>query len=381
MKQFVIMAKPVGSYCNMSCSYCYYLHAENLQDLSRRTMTEETLEQLIRSYCETCSSDVLSITWHGGEPTLAGLDFYRKAMSLEKKYLPAGKTFWNSLQTNGLLIDDAWCSFLKEHHFDVGVSIDGTRFVHDTYRNDRGGEDTYQRALSAVERLKKHGIRPDLLCTVTRETAENAKSVYRSLRSLDTGWIQFIPIVRRDTDENVTEDSVTPDLYGKFLKTVFREWFFHDLGRINIQLFAETALTLSGKPSNVCWMQKTCGNVIVCEQDGSLYACDHFVRQSHRIGSLAEGMEKAVSSPFQTAFGLAKEKTLSARCRSCPYLEQCRGCCPKDRFLINSDGEPVYYLCEGLLAFYDYAVPLLKKAMAYSSQGKTPAQIMKLLKD
>ena len=381
MKRFVIMAKPVGSYCNMSCSYCYYLHADNLQELSRKTMTYDTLEQLIRSCCESCDSDVLSITWHGGEPTLAGLDFFRKAVSLEQEYLPAGKTFWNSLQTNGLLIDDAWCAFLKKHHFDVGVSIDGTRFVHDTYRNDRGGEDTYQRALSAVERLKKHGIRPDLLCTVTRETAENAKSVYRSLRALDTGWIQFIPIVRRDAQGSVTEDSVTPSLYGKFLKTVFREWFFHDLGRINIQLFAETALTLSGKPSNVCWMQETCGNVIVAEHDGSLYACDHFVKQSHRIGSLDDGLEQAVTSPFQTEFGLAKEKTLPRQCRECPYLELCRGSCPKDRFLENRDGELIYYLCDGLLAFYDYAVPLLKQAMAYSSQGKTPAQIMKLLKD
>ena len=380
MKNYVIMAKPVGSWCNMQCSYCYYLKAENEQDFSRVRMDDVTLEQLIRQYCESCASPVLSITWHGGEPTLAGLDFYQKAVALEKKYLPKGKTFWNSIQTNGLLLDDSWCRFIKENRFDVGVSIDGSRFVHDTYRRDRGDESTWQRAANAVQLLKKHGIRPDLLCTVTKETAENAKSVYRSLASFQTGWIQFIPIVRRDADGYVTDDSVTPELYGKFLKDVFREWFFHDLGRLNIQLFAETALTLSGKPSNVCWMQETCGNVIVAERDGSLYACDHFVRPDYRIGSLSEGLEAAVSSSFQEDFGLAKKQTLSQKCKNCPYLSLCHGCCPKDRFVPDTDNEKQYYLCDGLLSFYDYAVPILKKAMELSRDGKDSSQIMRILK-
>ncbi len=276
------MAKPVGSYCNMSCTYCYYLHADNMQDFSTLRMSDEVLETMIRSYLSSLACHAGSITWHGGEPTLAGLDFFAKALEIEKKYLPSGRYCWNAIQTNGLLINDDWCDFLKKNRFDVGLSIDGTKFVHNSYRSDAGGNDTYDQVLKAAERMKKHGILPDLMCTVTSETAQNAKSVYQTLRSMHTGWIQFIPIVRRDQTGNVTADSVTPQLYGKFLKTVFKEWFFHDLGKLNVQLFAETSLALSNQNANVCWLKEKCGDVIVVEKDGSVYSCDHFVDQAHK---------------------------------------------------------------------------------------------------
>ena len=380
MTDFVTMVKPVGSLCNMNCSYCYYLKADSSQDPSVYRMKDEVLEQMIRSIMETCTQDTVSFTWHGGEPTLAGIDFYEKAVALQKKYLPKGKNVWNSLQTNGLLINDDWCRFLKKNSFDIGVSVDGTRYVHDLHRNTNTDEDTWSRAAEAVSLLKKHGIQPDLLCTVTGETAANAKAVYSALRRFDTGWIQFIPIVRRNPDDTVTEDSVKPDEYGKFLKEVFREWIKHDLGKLNVQIFAETALVLSGKPSNVCWFAQKCGNVLVAEKDGSVFSCDHFVERNHRIGSFMEtSMQELADSDVQTAFGNSKKDSLCRECQSCPWEFICHGCCLKDRFLVNEEGEKKYYLCEGLKEYFTYAVPLLRKAMKLSSEGKTPAQIMKMI--
>ena len=371
---FTIMAKPVGSLCNMACSYCYYLHADN--NSCRALMDDETLETFIRNYIEASPDDAVSFTWHGGEPALAGMAFYRKAIRLQKQYTPQGRTIWNNLQTNGQLLDDAWCRFLKDNHFDVGISIDGTRFVHDTYRKDTAGNGTYDRVRETVLRLKKYGIKADLLCTVTAETAASALAVYKALRFLDTGWMQFIPIVRR-IDGKVTEDSVTPEAYGRFLKTVFREWSRNDLGKVNVQLFAETALGLAGKGPNVCFLAETCGNVPVVESDGSVYSYDHFVDQPHRLGHVKD-LALLVHSEEQTAFGQRKKTTLSGKCRECPYLSLCGGGCPKDRFLPEND-EEIYYLCEGMRMYFDAAVPVLTKAMELSRKQYTPAQIMKQL--
>lgn len=376
---FVTMAKPAGALCNMQCSYCYYLHTHGSAD-PKPVMSDETLELYIRTYIASVREDVISFTWHGGEPTMAGLDFYRKAMELQKKYLPKGKTCWNNLQTNGLALNDEWCAFLKENRFDVGVSIDGTRFVHDTHRHDTAGNPTYERIVSNIQKLMKAGIRPDLLCTVTEDTAQSGKAVYQALRKLNTGWIQFIPIVVIGEDGNLTEDSVTPQSYGRFLKTVFREWAKNDMGKINVQIIAETALALSGKPANVCWFAETCGNVLIVEKDGSVYSCDHYVDSEHCLGNIRNtDIGILAESEVQKTFGLAKKDTLAKQCLTCPYLQICHGCCPKDRFLVNTDGEKVYYLCEGLQMYFDYAVPVLKKAMELSSQGKTAAQIMKIL--
>ncbi len=376
---FVTMAKPAGALCNMQCSYCYYLHTHGSAD-PKPVMSDETLELYIRTYIASVREDVISFTWHGGEPTMAGLDFYRKAMELQKKYLPKGKTCWNNLQTNGLALNDEWCAFLKENRFDVGVSIDGTRFVHDTHRHDTAGNPTYERIVSNIQKLMKAGIRPDLLCTVTEDTAQSGKAVYQALRKLNTGWIQFIPIVVIGEDGNLTEDSVTPQSYGRFLKTVFREWAKNDMGKINVQIIAETALALSGKPANVCWFAETCGNVLIVEKDGSVYSCDHYVDSEHCLGNIRNtDIGILAESEIQKTFGLAKKDTLAKQCLECPYLQICHGCCPKDRFLVNADGEKVFYLCEGLQMYFDYAVPVLKKAMELSSQGKTAAQIMKIL--
>ena len=377
-RPFVVMVKPVGSACNMRCSYCYYLNAPASSPVGK--MSAETLECLIRDYIQAAPGPVVSFTWHGGEPALAGLDFYRQAVALQQKYLPEGWECWNSLQTNGLLLDDEWCDFLAEAHFDVGLSLDGTPSLHDAFRPDAGGRATYERAHAAVCRLQARGIQPDLLCTVTSETARRGAEVYRALRDLGTGWMQFIPIVVR-TEEGVTPDSVTPELYGDFLREVFCQWVFHDMGQTEVQLFSETALALSGREPNLCWLRKSCGHVPVVEKDGGVYACDHFVRPEYRVGAIQqEGLAAIVDGEKMTTFGAAKNAELTAHCRACPWLNLCGGACPKDRFALSPEGEPgQYYLCAGLEKYFSYAVPLLKEAMRLSAQGKPPREIMAAL--
>ena len=377
---FAVMAKPVGSACNMRCSYCYYLETPGSSPAAR--MSPETLERLIRGYIEAAPGPVLSITWHGGEPTLAGLDFYRRAVEIEKRYLPEGWECWNNLQTNGLALDGEWCDFLAAERFDVGVSIDGIQALHDSFRPDAAGRPTYERVRAAIDRLRERGVRPDLLCTVTAETARHGAEVYRALRDLDTGWMQFIPIVVREGG-GVTADSVTPELYGRFLQDVFAAWVFRDMGRVEVQLFSETALALSGREPNLCWMRRTCGHVPVVEADGSVFACDHYVRPEYRFGSLAEEpLGALVSGARQTAFGAAKQTALTGHCRACPWLPLCGGACPKDRFALSPEGEPgQYYLCAGLEAYFAYAVPLLREAMRLSARRTPPDLIMTALVD
>ena len=378
-RPFVVMVKPVGSACNMRCSYCYYLHNPESSPIGR--MSHDTLETLIRNYIRSASGPVVSFTWHGGEPMLAGLDFYRDAVTLQKKYLPEGWECWNNLQTNGLLLNDAWCGFLAQEHFDVGVSIDGTRDIHDAFRADTADEKTYARIAENIRLLQRYGIQPDLLCTVTSMTAEHGTEVYRALRDLGTGWMQFIPIVRRDAQGRVTPDSVQPKQYGEFLKDVFSQWIYHDLDQTEVQLFSEMALVLSGGQAHLCWMRETCGHVPVIEKDGGVYACDHFVRPEHRIGSILEDeLQTLMSGQEQTLFGRQKKAGITASCRACPWLSLCYGGCPKDRFSQSPDGEAgQYFLCEGLKSFFAYAVPRLREAMLLSSRRQSRQEIMDTL--
>ncbi len=376
---FVVMAKPVGPTCNLECGYCYYLDTARHYDRPHQfRMSDALLETYVRQYVEASPGPFVQFVWHGGEPTLAGLDFYRRAVELQRRYLPAGWSCWNNLQTNGTLLDDEWCSFLADEKFAVGLSIDGTPQLHDAYRRDRHGRGTYALVAAAARRLQAHGIQPDLLCTVTSAVAEEPLSVYRALRDIDTGWMQFLPIVRRESDGRVTPESVSPEAYGRFLCTVFDHWSQHDIGKLHVQFFSETSLVWSGGRANVCWMAPTCGRVLVVEHDGAVYACDHFVTPEHRIGGLDDShLGALVDSPIQRRFGADKRDRLPAQCRSCPWLTVCNGGCPKDRFAVAEDGEPgLNYLCAGLRRFYAYAEQPLRHFIERGRKGIQPATIM-----
>lgn len=430
---FSVMVKPVGSKCNLSCSYCYYsgdgrgglkpsqggtnidsnvessgrcsstefgaenpmrktevdsapvssenhVSSETMHSPAFHRMSDKLLEHFIRQYIEDSPGPVVSFTWHGGEPMLAGLDFYRLAVRLQKKYLPEGWSCWNNLQTNGVLLNDEWCRFLAEEHFDVGVSLDGTKAVHDRYRRDQAGNGSWDRVRTGVRLLQTYGIQPDLLCTVTSTTAQAGIGVYHALRELKTGWLQFIPIVRRFPGGGVTEDSVTPEAYGRFLCEVFDEWKRNDIGRLEVQLFAETALVSAGGTSSLCVLSPTCGRVLIVEQDGSVYSCDHFVNPKHRIGEFkTNALGQLVDSPQQCQFAELKQQ-LPPKCKKCPWLKYCNGGCPKDRFLTGLEGEAgLYYLCEGLRAFYGHAEKDIGKIMELRRQGLPPGEILSII--
>jgi len=400
---FVVMAKPVGSVCNLRCRYCYYLDAGTRRKEEphegRKIMSDEVLENFIRQYFEDNPGPAVQFNWHGGEPTLAGLDFYKKVVALQKKYCPVGWEFWNNIQTNGLLLDDEWCAFLAENHFDIGFSIDGTESIHDRFRVHPDGSPSYEEASESILRLQAHGIQPDLLCTVTMDAAKNPEKVYRTLKNFHTGWIQFIPIVVREQEVQqedpeaepqvemaveqmsetekpavrLTPESVTPQAYGKFLCDIFDQWICHDLGSTDVQLFAETAQVLAGGQASLCTMAPVCGRVPVLEYDGNVYSCDHFVDTEHCLGNVLDTRISALlENDFQKAFGMSKQTALPGKCRSFPYLRLCSGGCLKDRF--HADGS--YDLCDGLRMYYEHAVPLLQEIMAMSRRKVPNGTIM-----
>ncbi|MBR2801797.1 MAG: anaerobic sulfatase maturase [Erysipelotrichaceae bacterium] len=361
---YVVMVKPVGSRCNMRCRYCYYL--DNPEQSESSCMSHETLRDLILQHTHTCPGRVVSFVWHGGEPTLAGLDFYREAVRLQKELCPPEKEVWNNLQTNGLALNEEWCSFLAEEHFDVGLSLDGSKLTHDALRRDAGGRATYARIVRNVRLLQEKGLQPDLLCTVNEETQKDPLGVYRALKELGTGWIQFIPVICEGNAPGTDGEN-----YGSFLRVIFEEWLKHDIGICDVQLFAETMMVLMGGHPSLCTLQETCGRALVVEKDGRIYACDHYVRKDCCRGSLQEGLYQAVEDPAQKAFGEAKRGLLSADCQQCPYLVFCRGGCLKDR------REGRYLLCEGMKKYYETALPKLQELIALRRQRKSVEEIRK----
>ena len=374
-----VMAKPVGSRCNMRCAYCYYLEKGKYSENKKQTrMSFDLLEKLIRQTIAASPGPTVSFTWHGGEPTLAGMDFYKKALELERKYLPKGWEAWNNLQTNGLLLNEGWCRFLKENRFDVGLSIDGSEEVHDANRRLVGGAGTFARVSAAIRRLREAGVEPDLLCTVNEVSQDRPLEVYRALRDTGCSWVQFIPVVIRSADGGTAAGSVSPEGYGRFLTAVFDEWVRHDLGVLDVQLFAEMARIMAGGQASLCWMSPTCGHVLIAEEDGAVYSCDHFVDPEHRLGTLRESsLARMAEGEFQRSFGFSKRDALTDECKACPYLRFCNGGCPKDRFGFSAEGQPgQYWLCPGLKAFFAHAEPVLERVMAMSAQGNTSPEIM-----
>jgi uncharacterized protein len=379
---FVVMAKPIGPLCNLACEYCYYLGKTSLFPAGERyRMGDGVLEAYVRSFIEASPGPLVCFAWHGGEPTLAGLAFYRRVVELQRRHLPSGWRCVNNLQTNGTRLDDDWCAFLAEHGFAVGLSVDGPARFHDRSRPDRRGNPTHARAMRGLARLRAHGIEPDLLCTLNARTAEAPLEVYRFFLEEGVRWVQFLPVVERAAGGGVTERSVAPGAMGRFLCAVFDEWVRYDVGRIAVQNFAEALMVVSGTQANLCVMSETCGRVLALEHDGGVYACDHFVDPGHRLGNVThDGLGALLGSPAQVAFAEAKRASLPAVCISCPVRFLCNGGCPKDRFAVAADGEPgLNHLCEGYRVSFEHMLPHLERMVRLGRSGQGVAAIMGVL--
>ena len=395
-----VIAKPTGPICNIRCEYCFYLEKEKLYPQGERwKMSDETLEAYVRQYFEAQPDHVESVdfAFQGGEPTLMGLDFFRRVIELQEKHNPRGKRIQNSLQTNGIKLDDTWCEFLKQHNFLVGLSMDGPADLHDRYRLDRQGRGTFDRVMKAMACLKKHGVEFNVLVCVNRHNADQAGRVYRFFRDQGVDFLQFIPIVepvrgagsgdvdvKADTapETLVSERSVRPKQFGRFLTGVFDEWIRNDVGRIFVRDFDQALSAWAGAGASLCVYMKECGRATAIEHNGDLYSCDHFVEPAYKLGNIHEKpIKELANSPLQETFGRNKSAKLPDYCGECEFLSACNGACPKDRLLHTPDGQPgLNYLCAGFKLFFSHVDPYMKFMADELRAGRPAASIMQRLR-
>jgi uncharacterized protein len=383
--RFHAMVKPIGTACNLKCTYCYYLYkSQLLGHQGNCMMSDEVLETHIRQYIESQTGEQVVFSWQGGEPTLLGLNFFRRIVELETKYRQPGQRIENDLQTNGTLLDEEWAIFLKRHNFLVGLSVDGPRAFHDRYRMTKGGEPTFDKVMVAAKLLKKHGVPFNALCVVNRENAQKPLDVYRFLtREVGVWRVQFMPCVEPRSfetvapqywdpdlmpvvgtpqsrpgqgDSVVTDWSVDPEDWGTFLCRVWDDWYSRDYGKIHVQLFETAVAQAMGLPSLICVHNDFCGKGIAVEHNGDVFACDHYVYPEYRRGNImANHLAGFAYSEEQKEFGFSKRESLPLYCRQCPHLRLCWGECPKNRFVRTPDGETgLNYLCPGQRQFFDH---------------------------
>lgn len=407
---FHIMTKPIGPICNLDCKYCFYLEKEAMFDQEARKeqpswqMPDDVLESYIRQYIEQQDVPEISFAWQGGEPTLLGVRFFRRVVELQRKYA-GGKRVANALQTNGTLLDAEWGGFLAENGFLVGVSIDGPRDLHDAYRVDKQGRPTFDAVMRGVETLKAHRVEFNTLTVVNRRNAREPERVYRFLKEIGSGFLQFIPLVEREAagpiaspngliqidlapppregsaKAPVTEWSVRSEEWGSFLSTIFDLWVRADVGKVFVQQF-DVALGLwSGAGASLCVFAETCGTALAMEHNGDIYSCDHYVYPEYRLGNIRDvTLAEAVHSPQQVAFGANKRDSLPRYCRECDVRFACNGECPKHRFLRTPDGEyGLNYLCAGYKRFFHHIDPHMRTMTALLNSGRAPAEIMALI--
>lgn len=403
---FHVMGKPIGPICNLDCTYCYYLEKETLYASDERwRMTDDVLESYVRQYIAAQPGPAVSFAWQGGEPTLLGVDFFRKAVALQKKYAN-GKTIENALQTNGTLLDDTWCAFFAEERFLIGLSIDGPRELHDVYRVDKHRRPTFDDVMCGIGLLKRHAVDFNTLTVVHRENSQRPLEVYRFLKEIGSGFIQFIPLVERvptltqigvpglqfaeppfhgsgEADASVTEWSVRPTDYGEFLCAIFDEWVRQDVGTTFVQLFDNALGQWMGMGSSLCVFAETCGTAMAVEHNGDVYACDHYVYPRYKLGNLlSDSLGDMAGDPRQVKFGRDKRDTLPAYCRNCEVKFACHGECPKHRFLRTPDGEGgLNYLCAAYRHFFNHIAPDMRRLKELVSGGQSASQIMASLGD
>lgn len=363
-RSFQVFVKPAGAACNLACEYCYYLdRGPAASPAVQARMTEALLERFIAEHLAASPDEVVRFSWHGGEPTVLGLDYFRTVMAIERRLAPPGRTIANGLQTNGTLLDDDWGRFLAAEGFSVGLSLDGPREIHDRYRRSRDGRGSFEAAMRGYEVLHRHGVPTDILCVVGAHNERRPLEVYRFFRGIGASFVTFLPLVvpRPDRPGGVSAESVAPRAWGDFLLAGFDEWVEHDIGRLKVQIIEEAARTAFGQEHSLCIFRPVCGDIPVLERNGDVFACDHFVDGGHRIGNITETpLAELLESPAQRAFGLAKQARLPRVCRTCDVLDLCNGECPKNRFALAADGEPgLNYLCAGYKAFFGHVRPFV----------------------
>lgn len=390
--RFHVLAKPTGAICNLACSYCFFLDKELLYPGSTFRMSDEMLEKYIRQLIEGHRSSEVTVAWQGGEPTLMGLEFYRRAIEFENQYRRPGMTFVNTMQTNGTLLDDEWCEFFKEHNFLIGISIDGPRELHDAYRVNKGGAGTFDQVMRGLRLLQKHDVDYNVLTTVNRINADYPLEVYRFHRDeVGTDWIQFIPVVERldphglalyQAGSTVSERSVEPEQFGRFLIAIFDEWVTNDVGKVFVPTFEAAVSNWMGLPSSgVCVFDKACGSAVALEHNGDLYSCDHYVEPNYRLGNIAEAdIIELVASERQRKFGQDKFDTLPQQCLACEVRFACHGECPKNRFIASDNGDPgLNYLCAGWYHFFTHIDHPMKIIVSLLRAGRPATEVMPIL--
>ncbi|WP_298667148.1 anaerobic sulfatase maturase [uncultured Methanofollis sp.] len=368
-----LLAKPAGARCNLACTYCFYREKEALYPGSRFRMTDEVLDAYIRQCLGATRDSPVTIAWQGGEPTLMGLDFFRRSVEMEEKYRRPGMMVENTIQTNGTLLDDEWCEFFREHGFLVGISLDGTREMHDAYRVDGQGKGSFDRVMRGISLLREHGVEHNILACVHAANADRPLDAYRFLRDeTGAGHIQFIPLT------GAGEMSVTAAQWGRFLCTIFDEWVRRDVGEVFVRHFDAALSVWAGLGAGMCVFAPTCGAAPVLEHTGDLYACDHFVGPDHLLGTLLKTpLADLAACEKQRRFGEGKQATLPAYCRTCTVRFACNGGCPKDRTTSTPDGETgLNCLCEGYRAFFTHIDRPMRVMAGLLKHGRAPAEIM-----
>lgn len=397
-KPLYVMLKPAGAHCNLACKYCYYLEKNNLyQNTPRHLMSDEMLEQFTREYIEAQTMPQVLFTWHGGEPLMRSIDFYKKALALQKKYAH-GKQIDNVIQTNGTLLTDEWCEFFAKNHWLVGISIDGPQEYHDHYRVTPAGKPSWEKVMQGIQLLKKHRVEWNAMAVVNAYNAEHPLEFYHFFRDNGCQYLQFTPIVERLTEhedgrilaslaENreipLAEASVTPEQWGNFLCTIFDDWVRHDVGKTFVEIFDCTLANWMGVLPGICAYSKECGHAGVMEHNGDVYSCDHFVFPEYKLGNIRnQSLIDMLYGEKQQTFSRLKHTSLPRQCKECDMEFACHGECPKNRFEKDKYGEPgLNYLCQGYYQYYSHVAPYMDFMKRELLAQRPPANIMNVLKN
>lgn len=393
-----VMLKPIGARCNLACDYCYYLEKAHLygSQAAQQNLSDDLLESFIKQYIGAQTMQEVMFTWHGGEPLMRTLDFYKRAVALQHHYAQ-GRTICNCIQTNGTLLTDEWCEFFKREGWLVGISIDGPQEFHDEYRHNKAGRPSFHKVMQGIKLLNKHGVEWNAMAVVNDFNADHPLDFYHFFKDIGCRYLQFTPIVERihhhadgrhlahvkdgDADYPLTDFSVSPEQWGRFLCEIFDEWVRHDVGQMFVQIFDATLCNWVGHEPGVCTMSRSCGHAAVMEFNGDVYSCDHFVFPEYKLGNIQHAtLTEMLYSDRQTQFGAMKLNLLPEQCKQCDFLFACNGECPKNRFACTPDGQSgLNYLCKGYYQYFNHVAPYMDFMKHELAAGRPPAGIMQKL--